>query len=247
MRVMHCSFCMVLLTFGLWLPASPVTAFSQELLKPGPFGRPILVMDEAGNWSIPISVYSDSDLELFVPDITSPGWVQWQARQFRQKGTYVVSIFSFYKNDHLCRRERIHAGHKTDPKWLEPCAALRYQRKLALIDTRANTATFQQVILMERDARYNPLNQSNGKPTVIPLAKVVPRQAYDRISAIVSREMSEYKGMTVEDAIRQDSIVQMGSMMEVMCHATSEQAQTYINAALRGDPNADQMYKAACR
>jgi hypothetical protein len=87
---------------------------------------------------------------------------------------------------------------------------------------------------MERDARYNPQNQTNTYSTV-PLAEVVPRQAYDRISAIVGREMSEYKGMTVEEAIQSDSKVQLETLKKIMTpdgqqgcpNATREQLENW--------------------
>jgi hypothetical protein len=42
----------------------------RNLIKTSVFCVLWWVMDEAGRWSIPISVYSDSDIEIFVPDIT---------------------------------------------------------------------------------------------------------------------------------------------------------------------------------
>lgn len=228
----------------LWW-ALTVPAFSQELLKLGPSGRPTLVMDDSGNYSVPISLYSDPHIEILVPDVTTPGWIQWNARKFRQTGTFAVYIYSFYKDDYLCRHDRIPAGHKTDPKWLKSCAALRYQRKLVSIDTRKKAVTQLEVLVMEEDGQYNPLNQKRSLLTV-PSDKIDLRQPYDRISAIVSREMSRYKGMSVEKVVQSDSIVQMGNIMEVMCHATHEQAQNWIAAKLKGDPNADQLYRAAC-
>jgi hypothetical protein len=56
---------------------------------------------------------------------------------------------------------------------------------------------------MEREGLAT-FNVPPGQMTV-PLAKADPKQAYDRIIAIVSREMREYTGMSVEDSIRQQS------------------------------------------
>jgi len=225
-----------------------IPAFCQDILQPGPSGRPILVSDGAGHWSKPISVYSDRDVELFVPDITTPGWIQWNAREFRQAGTFGVYVYSLYKNDQACQRDRILVGHKADPKLLEACRLLRYQRKLVSIDTRRKTVRVFDVLLMERDALYNPMRDTVFNQTV-PLGKVSPeqRRAYNRMSEIVTREMGRYKGATVEDVIRHDGIVQSGNIMSAICGATNEQVQNYIDAALRGDPNADQLYKAACK
>lgn len=189
-------------------------AFSQELLKLAPFGRPIAVMDEADNWSIPISLYSDSEVEMFVPDITTEGWIAWHIKQFRETGKYGVYVYTFFKNDQFCRRERIPAEDKTDPKWLEGCSALRYQRKLLEVDTRKNTVRVYSVLVMQKDAVANPMNQKVFN-VVFPLVKLdsSQRQAYHRLSAIVTREMNEYKGMSVEESVRQTSKV-VSNMME---------------------------------
>jgi len=163
-------------------------------------------MDDGDNWSIPISLYSDSDVEIFVPDITTEGWIYWHVKQFREAGTYSVYVYAFYKNDELCRRERIPAEHKTDPKWLESCSALRYQRKLVEVDTRKNTARVSSVLVMKKDAVANPMDYKVFNE-VFPLAKLdySQRHAYQRLSAIVTREMNEYKGISVEEYLKENS------------------------------------------
>ena len=199
--------------------ATTVSAFGQEALKLGPFGKPILVMDEAGNWSIPINLYSDSDVDVFIPDITTAGWISWHATQFRQTGIFLVSVFSFYKNDHLCRKDRIPVGHETDPKLLEACAALRYQRKLVSIDTRGGTITVLEAILMGRDALPDPQSLTKIHST-FPLAKAAPKEAYDRMLEIVDREINDYKGLTIEEAIANDNKVVLNMMHQAYTPAS---------------------------
>lgn len=215
-----------------------LSVLSQELLKPGPFGRPVMVMDEAGNWSMPISVYSDPDLELFVPDITAPGWIQWHAAQFRQTGTYLVYLFSQYKNDKICRHDRIPPGHGADPKWLESCAALRYQRRLISVDTRNKTVTTLETILMESDAGYNPQNQIVRKLTVPLSSAVSPLPlAYSRITEIVAHGVSEYKGPTAQEIMDNNRKVAARTARQVMTpdnqqgcpNATAEQLRNWHN------------------
>lgn len=215
------TFFVVILTAGFWLLAGTVSAFSQELLKLAPFGRPIAVMDDGDNWSIPISLYSDPDVEIFVPDITTEGWISWHVKQFRETGKYGVFVYAFYKNDELCRRERIPAEHKTDPKWLEGCSALRYQRKLVEVDTRKDTVRVYSALAMQKDAIANPMNLKVFNE-VFPLAKLdySQRQAYQRLSAIVTREMNAYKGMSVEEAVRQTSKV-VSNMIENLSNSAA--------------------------
>jgi hypothetical protein len=101
--------------------AVPVASLSQdmELVKPGPLGRPMMVRDEGDNWAIPISVYSDDDIELFVSENLTLAGVYWDGPKFKKDGFYETYIYSFYKNDHDCRRHRIPAGHTTDTEMVE--------------------------------------------------------------------------------------------------------------------------------
>jgi TonB family protein len=194
------------LVFCIFCWAIIVSAFGQELLKLDPAGRPIAVVDEGDNWSIPISLYSDSEVEIFAPNISTEGWISWHVKQFRETGQYGVYVYVFYKNDHLCRQEQIPADHKTDPKWLEACAALRYKQKLVEVDTRKNTVRVYSTVMMQKGGVVNPLDQQIFNQ-VLPLAKFdySHRQAFQRLSAIVTREMNAYRGMSVEETIREDN------------------------------------------
>lgn len=213
-----------------------LAAAGQELLQPGLSGRPLTVMDEAENWSVPISVYSDQDTEMFIPDVTRPGWVQWHAAEYRRDGTYTVSLFSFYKTNRFCRQNMIAAGHGTDPKWLEACAELRYQRSLLKIDTRKRTVTVLDSLLMERDARFHPLNQTFPNAT-LPLSKALPATAFLRIERIVRQVIGAYNGMTAEDVLEHNRRVQLDLLKKMMTpdhpqgcpNATAEQMTNWHN------------------
>jgi len=185
----------VVAALALWL-AVPVTARSQydlKLLKSDPTGRPMSVRDEGDNWNIPISVYSDQNVELYVSDILTLAGIVWDGSEFQKYGTYRTYLYSFYKNDHECRQHRIPVGHENDPKWLEACAELRYQRRLILVDMRKKTVTVQASILMQEDGQPHPELQSFQKIT-IPLNDTVNRpmfQAVTNITAMIKRKIGE--------------------------------------------------------
>ena len=61
----------------------------------GPYGQPVQVLDEGGQWSIPIQVYADASIREYVPDITTPGWIQWHVQEFKENGTY-MTVFYIY-------------------------------------------------------------------------------------------------------------------------------------------------------
>lgn len=168
-------------------------ACAQALIMTSPFGRPTAVRDEADNWSTPISVYSDSEVEIFAPDITSSVWASWHSAHFRETGTYPISLYSYYKTESACRREMIPAGHSTDPDWLQACSELRYRLQHVIVDTRKKTITIVQTILMNGDASYHPEYSFPAKITVtFSSARESLAKAVASASAIVTRETSEH-------------------------------------------------------
>jgi hypothetical protein len=172
-----------------------ICARAQEpgtLVVAGPFGRPVAVADEIGHMSIPISIYSDSDLEIFVPDITSPGWIYWFAGGFRQTGVYEVYLYTYFKNNHWCMENVARAtGRPKDPAVIEACSALRYRRRRIKVDTRKKTVQILQDYSMERDGalRLRENNWASREPQSLkdiagsPFGKEI-----DRITAIIQKE-----------------------------------------------------------
>jgi TonB family protein len=194
-----------MIVFSLVFFGTVVSASAQQLLQLGPFGKPVMVLDEGSNWSIPIQVYSDSNVVYYIPDITTSGWVSWHVQQFRQTGEYTVPLIAWYKTDSDCLT-RLTVNQRSDPKYLGMCKLIRYEQKLVSIDTRNNIITELQSILMESDARLNPMNVNFAEHYSKPFNEVPKRIAttVTRINAIVVPEMREYKGITIQDALRMD-------------------------------------------
>jgi hypothetical protein len=187
--------------------AVSITAFSQEFpnqnfVMPDHTGRPAMVKGEFEEWSRPISVYSDSEVELFVSDITTPGWIRWSQAQFRQKGIYHVEVYWYYKNDHYCRREIIPASHKTDSKWLRACGGLRYEQQPLAVNTRKNTIDVELAKLIEENGLWLPVCPGGAKTCGVFSSATIPlsstslpypiTRAIARISTIVAREIGTY-------------------------------------------------------
>jgi TonB family protein len=65
-------------------------------------------MSEGGEWSYPIRVFANDEVETFVPDITSPGWISWHVDEFRQKGTYFTYLYIYHRGSRKTGRETIY-------------------------------------------------------------------------------------------------------------------------------------------
>lgn len=106
--------CKRLLALALILAAHAVcisqdqTSGGPDSIIAGPFGEPRMVMSEGGQWSNPIKVFADSEVETFVPDITSPGWIAWHAAEFRERGTYVTYLYVYHRKTRRTGRETIY-------------------------------------------------------------------------------------------------------------------------------------------
>lgn len=176
------------------LVSSVALCQGMQLIRPGPFGRPLLVRDEGNSWVRPISVYSDHNLELFVSENLTLAGVAWDWRAFKKDGTYATYLYTFYKNSHDCIANRIPMGHASDPEWQKACSELRYQRRLILVDTRKKTVTIRQALLMEGDGQPHP--ELMGSPNVtIPLnGSVNPAlfHAVTRITSMIEFQISRH-------------------------------------------------------
>jgi len=184
---------LIILAFALLGPALSLCQ-DIELLVPGPFGRPASVRGEGeggGNWYTAISIFSDRDIELFVAQNLTIGGILWDGPSFKKDGTYATYIYTLYKTDHDCRVHRIPVGHENDPKWLQACAELRYQRRLILVDLRKKTMTIRQVILMGSDGAPRP-GLIQNVDTTIPLDSTVNPilfLAINRVTGMLEEEL----------------------------------------------------------
>ena len=91
-----------------------LTSGGRDSIIAGPFGEPRMVMSEGGEWSHPIKVFANKEVETFVPDITSQGWVSWHISEFRQKGIYFTYLYTYHRNTRKTGRETIYVDVRTN-------------------------------------------------------------------------------------------------------------------------------------
>jgi hypothetical protein len=66
----------------------------------GLLGVPRLVLNEGGSWTNPLLVFKNSEIEIFIPDITVPGWAASYAEDFRENGTYFTYLYVYGRKSH---------------------------------------------------------------------------------------------------------------------------------------------------
>ena len=186
---------------------------AQQLIQIGPFGEPIMVMDPAGNWSIPIKVYTDKNLDVFIPNLTDPGWVSWNKDEFIKSGRYETYTYLHWKNGSHCQVE-----FRNDPARLSVCSKMPYNRHLVSVDTRNKTITYLETIWMDRNAAYNPELQWRYRHVgSLTDAKSVA-QTMNRVTAIIEKEVREAANEpSAQDIGRRNDII-AGCMAENSMH-----------------------------
>ena len=70
-----------------------LTSGGPDSVIAGPFGEPRMVMSEGGQWSYPIRIFENDEVETFVPDITSSGWISWHAAEFSKMHIFHISLY----------------------------------------------------------------------------------------------------------------------------------------------------------
>jgi TonB family protein len=79
----------------------------------GPYGVPRLVRTDGGQWSEPIKVFSDINQVVYIPDITTPGWAQWHAQEFKSQGTYSTYVYTYLRKQRVTVQELVYVNTQT--------------------------------------------------------------------------------------------------------------------------------------
>ena len=130
-------------------------AGGQLVLQRGALGRPALVMDETGQWTTPLPMGSDAEVEVYVPDISTTDWLQRNYTSFFQKQQYELSVFTFYKSLRACRGNQIAWGFG-DQAHLEACVDIGYRLRRVLVDVGQKTVTLESAAMVSQDGLLVP-------------------------------------------------------------------------------------------
>lgn len=83
---------------GWMVGAACAVGAAQQVVVRGAFGKPAQMLDETGQWTTPLEVASDADVEIYVADVSNPDWLKANYDSFEGRGQYVVTTLTFYKN-----------------------------------------------------------------------------------------------------------------------------------------------------
>jgi len=134
----HCKGHLSVLVFLLGCCWSAISA--QQVIQRGAFGKPVQVLDDTRQWTTPLLVGTDKDVEVYIPDLSNPEWLKLNYRDFFDRGFYTISMFTFYRTPAACRRNQIAWG-LGDKAHLDACQDIRYRVRTAKIVPQEKSIT----------------------------------------------------------------------------------------------------------
>ena len=186
----YLKFCAVLL---LIMCLGPVMGFGQEqVIQRGALGRPDKVLDDTLKWTTPVPVVSDKDYEIYIPDVTTTEWLARNYQPFIDKGQYVVSIFTFYKNTKACEANQIAWGYG-DEAHLEACNDIGYRVRQITVETATKSVSLLMAAMIDPNGNIIP-DSVNNTP-MVRLWKDLDadsQKALEKTSELVAKEMTAY-------------------------------------------------------
>jgi hypothetical protein len=128
---------------------------AQQVVQRGALGRPAEVLDETGQWTVPLLMSSDHDVEIYIPDVTNPDWLKRNYRDFQDKHQYVLTFFTFYRTTRACRANQIGWGYG-DQQHLDACNDISYRVRQATVDAHLKTVTLIMAAMVGQDGQIVP-------------------------------------------------------------------------------------------
>ena len=129
--------------------------FAQQVVQRGALGTPAQVLDETGQWTSPLMVASDHDVEIYIPDVSTADWLKQNYEDFEEKHQYVLSFFTFYRNPKACRANQVAWGH-SDAEHLNACDDISYRVRQATVDAHLKTVTLIMAAMVGQDGQIVP-------------------------------------------------------------------------------------------
>jgi hypothetical protein len=174
-----------------------------------------MVQDVGRDFTVPIKVYSSSDVDGYIPDVTRPGWIAWNIDVFRTQGVYSTYLYSHYKTTTICEEA---AKEKGRPDLISDCSIFPYRRRLIKVDVRQNTVTFLDDLILDNTGYFNG-NANYGRFSDTfslsdkRVAVIAPE--INHITAIIEKEMKQVGNQpTAQEVVRWNAVVSFHNIPE---------------------------------
>jgi hypothetical protein len=169
-----------------------------RIVEPDPnSGRPLLLAGLDSALEVPISVYSGTDVDLFI----TPSALN--ASLYFKSGFYVVYLYSFYKHGYQCKSTGLFADTLTLklPQFLQLCSLVGYKLRQYEVDTVGKRFRITMSELIDTDGNADITTVHGAGPwmkfdelesgthwTAEPGTKA----AFDRITAMVQKKRQDF-------------------------------------------------------
>ena len=175
----------------LWLPCPKTHA--QQVVQRGALGRPSEILDETGQWTTPLLVAHDSDVEIYIPDVSNADWLKQNYPDFRDKYQYVLTFLTFYRTPRACRANMIGWGYG-DAAHLNACEQdIGYRIRRASVDTHLKTVTLTMAAMVDHNGQIVPASVED-QPVSRSWANLDAnsQEALNKATAFVTQQMKIY-------------------------------------------------------
>jgi hypothetical protein len=127
---------------------SPALLRCQQVVERGAGGRPAQVVDETGEWTTPLLLVSDKDVQIYMPDVTSPDWLKLNYPDYHDRSFYTITIFTFYKTPEACRANQTAWGMASGNN-LNDCISIGYRVRSAIIHPHEQSVTLLKAAMVD--------------------------------------------------------------------------------------------------
>jgi hypothetical protein len=177
----------------------PGMSFAQQVVQRGPFGKPTQVLDETQQWTIPLLVSSDRDVEIYTADVTTATWLSRNYSDFQNRGTYTLSMFTLYKTVNACRANQISWG-MGDAAHLDACNDIGYRVRQITIDPNQKSVQILMAAMVDQDGEIDP--ESVQEPSTFRTwdqLDTTTQRAILKTNEVVTRQMRIYDAKVRND------------------------------------------------
>jgi hypothetical protein len=189
-RVISMSFCVV---FGVFSAVFAGVMQAQQVVQRGAGGVPSQILDETNQWSVPIAVSESHDVDLYIPDVTSPAWLQKNYRRFMDEHQYVITMVTYYRSPAACRANQAAWGN-TDSASMDACSLdISYRVHQLRVDAHLKTITLLMAAMVGHDGSIITSTVQNDRQERT-WANLGPNTqvALDKTTRIVAKQMKAY-------------------------------------------------------